>query len=1688
MRAPRRKTIAGALFAALFLAAIALAGNNLSGTSTQSALNVGHMSGPASQFAGSTGPTNGTPAAPSKAANPQGMTVGRSYKNAISPPARSLGRAYGTEQLNARAELPSLFGGKPVRQVNDPVVQSTMPDPNMPAPIFNFEGIDFPGVVCNCAPPDTNGEVGLSQYVQIVNEGFQVFDKSTGLAEAPAVAISSLWTGFGGRCEFSGHGDPVVVYDQLANRWLISQFAGAFPSEPITDQCIAVSTGSDALGTYAVYGFHMTDNFYDYPKFGVWPDAYYASANIFNASGTAFLGPQAYAFDRDAMLAGTPATFIAAPMGSPSDDSYMPADLDGLVPPPAGAPNPYVSIGVLATWPVHRFHVDFDNPLNSTFDFVGNLTPASFSPLLGGIPQLGVGDQLDTLADRGMFRNAYRNFGDHEALVGNITVASGGVAGIRWFEVNHVTAGTPAFTQQGTYQPDSTYRWMGSVAMDGNSNLSLGFSASSTSIFPQIRYAGRLAGDTPGELSQGEEHLFDGTGSQTDTVSRWGDYSDMTVDPVDDCTFWYTQEYYQTTSSFNWRTRVGNFKFPTCTAAPSGTLEGTVTDSVTNAPISGATVQVTPLGASTTTGPNGHYSLTLPVDTYDVTASAFGHVSDTATGVGVTDGGTTVQDFALDPAASGSLSGTVTDNATPANPIANATVTILGTPILPATTDANGHYSFPSVPEGTYNVKAEAGRCNTPRTDSVTVSGPTTTHDFTLPSRTDSFGYTCRVETPNYIEATTPFPLFGDDSFAPVTLPFAFSLYGQTYTSANVCTNGFITFGAGTCPFTNSSIPSTATPNAAIYPFWDDMFIDPSTMFTQTLTSPNRFVIEWRNAGFFPPGSPDRLDFEVVLYENGQILTQYRNADNSHEQGNSATIGIENSDGTDAFQYSFNEASLNSGQTAIRYVLPPSGFAQGHVTDANDNLPIGGATVKALQNGNVVRQTITDASGFYRMQLEVGNYTIEASKTGYETGTAAVTILENQTTTQDFSLRSGFADGHVTDANDNLPIGGATVKALQGGNIVQQTSTDASGFYHMRLAPGAYTIEASKTNYETGSAQVTITEGQTTTRNFSLRTPRGEVSPTSLEFVVQRNQIDTKTLTLSNTGGVPMTWDVKESGGGPVMPSRAGSKLHRIELSKDERANPGWAGNQPRGHAPAVDAGAPLAPTWSTIANYPVDIMDNSNAIIEGKEYSVGGFNFTLGTTNTGHVYDPGSNTWASIADMPAAREKPGVAAVNGLLYVTGGWDVNGNPTARTDVYDPSTNSWSTLAPNPSPTAAPGVAVADGKIYFVGGCADSFCTTSSQVVRYDPASDTWDSVAPYPHTNAWESCGGLSGKVYCSGGTDGGSTFQDGNVYDPGSNSWSPIANMPIDLWASVSGAANGMLVVSSGVTDGFNTVTNQGFTYDPSADTWTALPNAQFPRYRAGGSCGFYKVGGSSAGFSPSADSEKLSELDDCTEFTDVPWLSETPTSGTVAPGGHTTVQVTVDTHGLIPGNVYQAKLTFRTNSGRRPNLVVPVTLTVPAIGLNSGGGAYTSVGGQPWLADRAYTTANGAGYVQSPKKTASTRSAIGGTTDDPLYQDARISPMLYRFTGLPPATYKLELDFAEIQNKNPGQRQFDVIVNGSPFLIAFDISAQVGEDWALDKTLLVTPVNGDINVQLATRRSTGVPILNAIRVGQNH
>jgi hypothetical protein len=279
--------------------------------------------------------------------------------------------------------------------------------------------------------------------------------------------------------------------------------------------------------------------------------------------------------------------------------------------------------------------------------------PGAFSPLCAGgtcVKQPTGGNQLDSLADRLMFRLAYRNFGDHESLVGNWTVNSNNVAGVRWFELRGVSAGPVTTFQESTYQPDTTWRWMGSIAMDKFGNMGLGFSASDATIHPQVRYTGRMSTDPINTMSLGEGHIFDGAGSQTATSNRWGDYSDMTVDPVDDQTFWYTQEYYDTVTSFNWRTRIGNFKlggavtpdFTLSISPPSikvpkagGSAVYTVTITPTGGFNSAVTLSVSGLPAGTTGAFNPNPATTSSTLTLTVNSStAAGTYVFTVTGVG----------------------------------------------------------------------------------------------------------------------------------------------------------------------------------------------------------------------------------------------------------------------------------------------------------------------------------------------------------------------------------------------------------------------------------------------------------------------------------------------------------------------------------------------------------------------------------------------------------------------------------------------------------------------------------------------------------------------------------------------------------------------------------------------------------------------------------------------------------------------------------------------------------------------------------------------------------------------------------------------------------------------------------------------------------------------------------------------
>ncbi|MGE5376790.1 MAG: hypothetical protein ACM3XO_17175 [Bacteroidota bacterium] len=418
------------------------------------------------------------------------------------------------------------------------------------------------------APPDTNGAVGATQYVQWVNTYFAVFDKTTGaIAAGFPKAGNSIWAGFGGGCQTNNDGDPIVQYDKLANRWILTQFSVS--TTPYL-QCVAVSTTPDATGSYYRYAFsYGTTQFNDYPKMGVWPDGYYISYNIFN-NGQTFAGSKVCAFDRNAMLAGAAATQQCFQLGT-SYGGLLPSDLDGTTAPPAGSPNFFMNFGSnsLNLW---KFKVDWGTPANSTFTGPTNIPVAAFNAACSGggacIPQPNTSQKLDSLADRLMYRLAYRNRAGVESLVVNHSVAVGTnkktqVTSVRWYEIRNPN-GTPTVYQQGTLgTSDGIHRWMGSIAMDKQGNIALGYSASSSSVKPSIRYTGRLVTDALGTM-QTENIIQAGGGSQLANLSRWGDYSAMTVDPVDDCTFWFTSEYLKANGTFNWSTRIASFKFPGC--------------------------------------------------------------------------------------------------------------------------------------------------------------------------------------------------------------------------------------------------------------------------------------------------------------------------------------------------------------------------------------------------------------------------------------------------------------------------------------------------------------------------------------------------------------------------------------------------------------------------------------------------------------------------------------------------------------------------------------------------------------------------------------------------------------------------------------------------------------------------------------------------------------------------------------------------------------------------------------------------------------------------------------------------------------------------------------------------------------------------------------------------------------------
>jgi hypothetical protein len=953
------------------------------------------------------------------------------------------------------------------RPVTDPVAQRQF-GLSQPEPLVQFEGAsdDDNAAVTGfrTVPPDTEGDVGPDHYFQYINNVATIYDKTGGIVLGP-FAGNAFWEGLGGPCEVQNDGDPLVRYDRQADRWVASQFAlPNFPNGPFY-QCIAVSTTNDPTGEYWQYEFLTNETFFtDYGKIGVWPDAYYMSFNMFGPNGEVEGG--AYAFDRAAMLAGAPAGMIIFSTGN--QVGVLPSDLDGATPPPAGSPNYFMTFDVnparLLQW---QFHVDWSTPANSTFTGPLEIPVAEFIfPVCEAdrgqcVPQLDSPEKLETLDGRLMYRLVYRNFGDHESLVVNHTVGTEtGSAALRWYEIRSPGA-SPVVHQQGTYAPDSSFRWMGSLAMDGNGNIALGYSRSSASEYPSVAVTGRLAGDPPGTMGA-EDVWVAGGGSQIQSSSRWGDYSTMSIDPVDDCTFWYTQEYYAETASFDFKTRIGSMRFPSCTSGPAGVLEGTVTGE--SGPVAGATVTAAPAitalgGASTTTTDEaGHYQfLTLPAGSYDVTASRFGFLPSTVAGVAVGAGATTVQDFTLEGAPTVLVVGTVRDGSGHGWPL-YASLAITGPAGYPGETlysdPVTGYYSASLVAGATYEFAVTSLVPGyEPGGGPLTLAAPAlSAPTATVANWSLAASPTCTA--PGFGSGDFVGPLALSESFDAGVIPPGWSVVTTSgvswnvYTAGDPCFNfeGNRTGGSGPYAIVNSGCESQFTT--------DDTYLVTAPIDLSGRTSA---TIQWANDYVIDEFLPSAVNVDVSADGGTSWTTVW-------QRGNSPLPGP----GLQVADMSFAAGSANVvvrfhylgffsrwwqvddvrvGQFAC--AVTPGGLVVGTVSDRNTGEGVTGATVENLSDGGSTTSYATPGSpGFYSIFADGGAKSLEASFPAYEPLTHQVTVVPNATTRLDFSLAAGILNAAPRPLQAFLAPGTAEDRTL----TLSNSGTAGAGFLIQEVA------------------------------------------------------------------------------------------------------------------------------------------------------------------------------------------------------------------------------------------------------------------------------------------------------------------------------------------------------------------------------------------------------------------------------------------------------------------------------------------------------------------------------------------------------------------------------------------------------------------------------------------------------------
>ncbi|HPH96167.1 MAG TPA: carboxypeptidase regulatory-like domain-containing protein [Anaerolineaceae bacterium] len=952
--------------------------------------------------------------------------------------------------------LPKVLNSAPKVTSPDAALQNAPLAGSMPELITSFDGVNNIGGV---APPDTQGDIGYDPgtgkkyYMQWVNLHIQAWDVTEATAPVALftspIAGNSLWAGFGGPCETSNDGDPIVLYDEIANRWMISQFAVNGPYY----NCMAISQTSNPAGAYYRYAFlYSNTKMNDYPKFGIWPDGYYMTVNQFTG-GSSWGGAGVAVYERDQMLTGGTARQVIFDLETANSafGGMLPADFEGT-PPAAGTPNYFAEVddssnglGTVDEMRIWHFHTDW---AGNTFSF-GNsgqpdqvLVVSNFNPICTStrdcVSQPNA-QKLDAIGDRLMYRLAYRQLEDGTTrMVVNHTVDAGSTrAAVRWYELQ-TSGATWTITQQGTYAgdvADATHRWMGSISMDRMGNLALGYSMSSTTMNPSIGLVGRLNTDPANVMAQGERVAFSGTAAQSG-VNRWGDYSSMSIDPQDGCTFWFTTEY--STGSWDWATRIVAFKYPGCFAVPTGKISGTVTNASTSNPVAGARLTAGIYGGISAA--DGAYTITAPGGTYDMTVSAYGYLPASATGIVVATETTTTQNFALTPAPMHTVSGTVTDGTSSGHtwPL-YARLTIAGYPGGDIYTDPEtGTYSV-SLPEGDsfdFSVQAMLPGYNV-GTATVLVPASDSVQDFALTVNVD----TCQA--PGYAIVGGMKENF--DGVTAGSLP-------ANWTTVKTAGSGTPAWSTNAGTRNPSGVAAVSAPNVAYFNSYDvtsgnkarltySLPLDMTSIATDQVSfqvyhdtgfnintdSVQVTVSTDGGATWTPVGSPIFRYTGIANWKNHIVnLSAYATVTN-------LLIGFE---GFSAYGNDVHIDDVVVG-SAPECVAKSGGLLLGKVVDANTTLPLDKATIVFPGGSLTTASTPADASladGFYYGFVSEGTQTVAASKANYAESTAEVTVTDNAVVRQNFSLQAGILSASPAGFSVSLPMNSAATQTLTLGN------------------------------------------------------------------------------------------------------------------------------------------------------------------------------------------------------------------------------------------------------------------------------------------------------------------------------------------------------------------------------------------------------------------------------------------------------------------------------------------------------------------------------------------------------------------------------------------------------------------------------------------------------------------------------